>query len=154
LIDPSVPRFPAQPNSWSEVARICRRICLLRECQQLDAAEQLRRNDLVAALEEARTTVESDAALEQKLDAIFAAEAERVANAAVLAELIAHWERGRPARTDSVAGEQPMLSTHFEPLAAPAPAPRRDPADIASFIDEMIAQERPAPRTAPTRRAS
>jgi hypothetical protein len=153
LIDPSVPRFPAQPISWSDIARLCRRVCLLRECNQPDAAEELRRGALAEAIAAIRTTSEPDAALEQRLEATFAAEAERVANAAVLAELLAPLmaqqpavERARPARIDEPAGETPAL---------PAPPPvRRDPADIAQFIDDMIALEQPAPRPAATRRAS
>jgi hypothetical protein len=157
LIDPSVPRFPAQPISWSEVARICRRICLLRECHQPDAAEELRRGALAEAIAAIRTTSAPEAALEQKLEATFAAESERVANAAVLAELLAplmaqqpqpEQERGRPARIPEPAGETPVV-----PVPVPPPA-RRDPADIAHFIDEMIAQEQPAPRRGSTRRAS
>lgn len=102
-----------------------------------------------------RTASAPDAGLEQKLEATFAAESERVANAAVLAELLAPLigqhqpasEHGRPlARVEETAGETPAL---------PAPPPaRRDPADIAHFIDEMIAQEQPAPRRGSTRRAS
>lgn len=154
MIDPSVPRFPAQPISWSEIARICRRICLLRECHQPDAAEELRRGALAEAIAAIRTTSAPDAALEQKLEATFAAESERVANAAVLAELLAPLiaqqqpasEPGRPARIHEPAGETPAL---------PVPPPARgDPADIAHFIDEMIAQEQPTPRGGSTRRAS
>jgi hypothetical protein len=136
------------------VARICRRICLLRESHQAAAAEELRRGELAAALVAIRATVESDAVVEQKLEATFAAEAERVANAAVLAELLApllvqhtSWEPGSSARLHEPAGEAPAL-----PLSAPPP--RADPADIAHFIDEMIAQERVPPRTPPVRRAS
>jgi hypothetical protein len=161
LIDPSVPRFPAQPISWSEVARLCRRICLLRECNQAAAAEDLRRGPLAEALGAIRTTADSDEAIQQKLDAIFAAEAERVANAAVLAELLApligqktqsHDPFGSVAAGVALEAAAPPA---IAPPPAPAPAPqRRDPADIAHFIDEMIAQDRPPSRPPPARRAS
>lgn len=155
MIDPSVPRFPARPASWNDIALICRRICLLRETNRPAAAEQLRRHDLAAAVAAVRPEVDSDAALEQKLAAICAAEAERVANAAVLAELLAPLLLAAPhaARPSWAAEAAPEEAASAFPPAAPAAnasRPRGDPADIAHFIDEMIAQEQPSPP--PTRR--
>jgi hypothetical protein len=132
---------------------------VLRESNQPHAAEELRRGELAAALVAIRASVESDAALEQKLEAIFAAEAERVANAAVLAELLApmigqhaSWERGTPVSLHDVAGQPAPLAAHLE--ATVPPAPRGDPGDIAHFIDEMIAQDRAPARPSASRRAS
>lgn len=142
MIDPSLPRVPAQPISWSEVSRLCRRICLLREQQQPEAAEELRHGELAAALVRVRPSVDSDAALEEKLAAIFATEAERVASAAVLAELLV------PLLAEKNIARAPaeFPAAHPMPSASEAPMPRADPADIAHFIDEMIAQERKTAR--------
>jgi hypothetical protein len=143
------------------VARLCRRICLLRECNQASAAEELRRGALTEAIGAIRTTADSDEAIQQKLDAIFAAEAERVANAAVLAELLAPLIGQKLQSRDpfgaaaSAAFEAPATPAALVPPPAPTPAPPRgNPADIAHFIDEMIAQDRQPPRTPPARRAS
>lgn len=158
LIDPSAFRFPSQSISWNDVARLCRRICLLRERQQLAAAEELRRGPLAEALAALRPTTVSETALEEKLDSLFAAEAERVANAAVLAELLApllapKLQSGAPTTPHASLADDPALAT-ATPLPPTEPQPPRDPTDIAHFIDEMIAQERPAPRPAPARYVS
>lgn len=139
------------------MARVCRRICLLRERGQKKEADQLEKTELSSALEAVRV-VETDAAVVEKLAALYASETERVANAVVLAELLAPLVAsqlqatemaGRAiATTDAVA----PASRAEAPVAA-APARAANPADIAQFIDEMIAQERPPPR-APARRAS
>lgn len=86
---------------------------------------------LVAAL---RTTADSDASLSARVDAILAAETDRVANAAVLADFLAPLLAGRAA-TPAVPPSRPMM-----PPRAAGP-----PGGIAGFIDEMIAQERAPP---------
>ena len=163
MTNPPVPRFPPQPISWSDVARLCRRICLLRECGQNDAAEILRRTSLEDALNSLRTS-EDPATIAQRLESTFAAEAERVANAAVLAEMLAPLLNKQrhsldpfgaaaaeaPPMATSTPADSPALATAVAPRSS---APRGAPADIAHFIDEMIAQESAAPAR-PTRRAS
>ena len=92
-----------------------------------------------------RSLTDTDEAVTERLNALFATEAERVANAALLAELVA-----------------PMLADHLRPLTAPAIAPvavapvaslpptakpvQPRPGSIADFIDDMIAQEKPPER--------
>lgn len=159
MINPSASQFPLQPISWSDIARLCRRVCLLRECGQPVEAEQVRQGALAEALTAMRSSGASETIVAQQLETIFAAEAERVANAAVLAELL------RPMLAPSVAVPVPSVSTALAsaesaapvataaPFTPPAPAaitpkreaPRAAPADIASFIDDMLAQERAAP---------
>lgn len=105
---------------------------------------------MLAAL---RTADDTEEVLAQRLAATFAVEAERVANAAVLAELLAPLlaEHTRPAN-----GPEGLRTDSASPLPVPKPMPRAGPLDLADFIDEMIAQERspPRPSTATQRRAS
>jgi hypothetical protein len=165
LINPTVPCFNFQPDSWTDVARLCRRICLLRECGRNDEAEHVRHSALAEAIAARRSAGDSEAMIEQRLDAMFAVEAERVANAAVLAELLAPLLGGRQFHSQdpftALAGAPepvarkvptPPVPLHVAPLEAPAP--RADASDISHFIDAMIAQERSPSRDGDVRRAS
>lgn len=139
------------------MARLCRRICLLREREQPAAAEELRSGALEAMLAVLRTQGESEADIAQRIATIFATETERVANAAVLAELLAPLlGANAPSAATAAAtsrGDGAAASpTPLGPTLASAPL-RADPANIADFIDEMIAQERAHPPAAPPRRA-
>lgn len=151
LPNPSVSNFPAQPSSWSDLARVCRRVCVLRERGFAADAERLRIGELAEMVAALRGSSDTDEAIEQRLAATFAVEAERVANAAVLAELLA------PLLTDArgVSGGPAapgVDSASPLPASIPKPAPRAGPLDLADFIDDMIAQERPSSRTPATQR--
>ena len=126
---------------WSDVARVCRRVCVLRERGQHDEAERLRAGTLSEIVAAARTPTDTDASLADRLEATFAAEVERVANAAVLAELLVPLlsEQLRPLASSQ--SSSPVAVTDLT-RAAKSPAPRAT-ASIADFIDEMIAQESP-----------
>ncbi|HEY1109973.1 MAG TPA: hypothetical protein VGE76_15090, partial [Opitutaceae bacterium] len=98
--------------------------------------------------------------IQQRLTSLFAIEEERVADASVLAELLLPALRGdisaqAASATPSPAQlEIPVAAAAVpRPPAAttppPPPAPRKRSTDIATFIDEMLAQE-----IAPARRAS
>lgn len=126
---------------------MCRRVCLLRERGETKAAGDLHDGPLHALATALRAPEESDAALAQRVAATLAVEAERVANAAVLAELLAPLLG--EMRTPLAAA--PRMPSSPPSVANSSPA-RVPPADIADFIDEMIAQER-SPRRA-ERRAS
>ena len=158
LLNESVSNFPAPAIAWSDIARVCRRVCMLRERGQSVDAEQLRAGELMAMVSAVRTPTDTDATVTERLNAIFAVESERVANAAVLAELLV------PTLLDKL----PVQSRHASAIdAAPSPttaplpttpektaAPRAG--SIADFIDEMIAQEKPParPSSGSQRRAS
>lgn len=97
-----------------------------------------------------RAPTDSDTEIAERLNAIFATEAERVANAAVLCELLL------PALAEKfqLQAKPPAPAAAMEPSLATAPsvptaekpaAPRA--ASIADFIDEMIAQEKPPTRS-------
>ena len=138
--------FPAPAVSWSDVALVCRRVCLLRERGQNEVAERLRAGELMTVLAAIRTPGDSDAGITERLNAIFAAEAERVANAAVLAEILVPMltEQLRPLGVAPVASSTSVPAPVVSPPVAKPPQPR--PASIADFIDDMIAQEKPPDR--------
>jgi hypothetical protein len=121
---------------------------MLRERGHSEDAERLRAGELMAMVAAVRTPAETDAAISERLNAIFAIEAERVANAAVLAELLLPTlvEKLQLQSRPHAVTESSVTPTS---LAQPAPvekpvAPR--PASIADFIDEMIAQDKPPAR--------
>ena len=118
---------------------------MLRERGQNDVAERLRSGELMTLLAAIRTPGDSDAAITERLNAIFAAEAERVANAAVLAEILVPMltEQLRPLGASSAAPTPVPAPVVAPPMATPR-QPR--PASIADFIDDMIAQEKPPDR--------
>lgn len=134
------------------MARLCRRICLLRERGLDDDAQRLHSGTLGALISQLRDAAGPDTTVvDQRLQQIMATENERVANAAVLAELLA------PLLSDKALA--PSAAADAFPPATPAPQPVRPPShppftDIATFIDEMIAHERTSRRGDPQRRAS
>ncbi len=101
-------------------------------------------NELANAIDRIRESELDGAECDAKIGALFAREAERVADAGVLAEILL------PLLRDFAPAEVPPAS--FAPRARPVvsdpvlsrrpPAPARG---IADFIDEMIQQERAAP---------
>lgn len=142
---------------WDDVARACRRICVLREQGEPAAAESVRTDELAPSVAALRGTTDDD--VDARVAEILAAEQERVADAAVLAALLAPMlERSfrRTGAITAVAGDAGEAKPAPSPQATATPAaaamPMRRPAgDLADFIDEMLAQERSAP---PMRRAS
>ena len=158
LNSPAIPGcdFPVTSFTWNDVARLCRRICLLEERGERGAAEQLRAGALAEALLALRPAGgEPDETVGLRLATILAAEQERVANAVVLAELMAPLLREQ-ARAGA-AGVAPPVAPGDPNAPTSSPirsAARASPATIADFIDEMLAQERDAPKPAVHRRAS
>jgi hypothetical protein len=119
---------------------------MLRERGQSEIAERVRAGELMTLLAALRTPGDSDAAITERLNAVFAAEAERVANAAVLAEILVPMltEQLRPLGAVPVAASTPIPAPVISPPVPKPPQPR--PASIADFIDDMIAQEKPPDR--------
>jgi hypothetical protein len=117
---------------------------VLRERGLNEEAERMRASEVIPMVVALRTDTDSDAAVTERLNSLFATEAERVANAAVLAELLLPTlsERLRPPTAPVLRSEPIITATPVMP--APKPAVR--PASIADFIDDMIAQERPPNR--------
>uniref|UniRef100_UPI0039C967CA hypothetical protein n=1 Tax=Horticoccus sp. 23ND18S-11 TaxID=3391832 RepID=UPI0039C967CA len=136
------PHFSIPGNAWNDVARTCRRVWVLREHGRHDEAELLRQGELAGQVAAARSPAESDADVAGRLEAIMTHEAERVASAAVLAELllpILAQQLRAPAAT--VATASPVAIQALPKLDAPQAPAQRPAASIADFIDMMIAQE-------------
>lgn len=122
----------------------------------------MRRTGLADALAAIRASEPAGAAIEQRLDEIFALEADRVATAATIAgmvsELLAGHAVPRESETAASARYHPPAPSAAETAAAfaesartPAPSASGFP-DISHFIDEMLSHEQ-APRPG-ARRAS
>jgi len=123
----------------------------MREHGQNQEAEQLRSSSLPELLSAVRTPADTDATLEERLESVFAQEAERVANAVVLAELLF------PLLSDqlrSSSASQVMIPATIVPPPPPPRPPAPRATSIADFIDEMIAQDSPPERPGTQRRAS
>jgi hypothetical protein len=125
---------------WQEIARACRRICLLRERGEHGEAERVRTGPLATLLSAARTPSDTDAGMALRLESLMAQETERVANAAALAELLQALLPEPP--------RFPASPSRVAPGAAAAPKlssvpskPRAAPASIADFIDTMLEQD-------------
>ena len=122
------------------MSRVHRRICFLRLEGREAEAREIEGRELEPAVAEARKDSESEAEAEAVLRAVTSDDEERVAEAIAFAEVLV-----------------PMLSERLS-LQAPAPGiPKRGPRQsraasgdqdqahgIADFIDEMLAQQRPA----------
>jgi hypothetical protein len=128
---------PPEPP-WTEVGRICRRICILRWEGRDGEARLVEDTVLAGAAARARGPSESAQEADARLKELLAQETERVAAAAAFAEVVA-----------------PMLSVRLgAPVPARAPAgasrssgrpearPLGEERGIADFIDEMLEQER------------
>lgn len=64
--------FPVLPPTWSEVARLCRRFCVLTETGAHDEAEQVRTGELPTALQALRaTTGLPEAEIDRQLALVF-----------------------------------------------------------------------------------
>jgi hypothetical protein len=123
------------------VARLYRRICILRATGQEDEADRLESGDLATAVAALQTASPSDASHEN-LATLFTAEEDRVANAAALAELIAPLLQNQ-LQPGSATSTTPRSSARTaKPSGVRSPSASTSPHDIATFIDEMIALER------------
>lgn len=146
------------------MVNLCRRICHLRFFAHLAEADSLQMNELPRLLALLPTAPDVDA----RLHDVFASEEKRMADARALAELLAPLlaEQLRsvfvslPASSlqAPASAPQPSSSPFATPALSPAaasatsaPKPAARPVrttvpGIADFIDDMLAQERPARR--------
>ena len=126
---------------WIEVGRIYRRICFLRAEGLTGEARVLEETEFAEAASRARGLFAPGSGADSLLGELMAQEEERVAAAVAFAEVLV-----------------PMLARHM-PVPAAAPAARAaapawvplrgapaDTPEIADFIDDMLAQDRLAPR--------
>jgi hypothetical protein len=123
------------------IVSLVRQICLLREQGDAARAESLQAGELAAALQEFRAT-EGDAALpEPVLAQLFAREEERIADAQVLAELLA------PRLGAVLPAARAATVTTVTTVTTRAPEPPAEPLSIPDLLDAMLAAERTSPRT-------
>lgn len=133
---------------------------MLRERGEKAEAARIEAEQLPDVLASLHAAGESDDAIQQRLTSLFAIEEERVADAAVLAELLLPALRGQVVSSVSAstavgaqtqAAELPVMASRPPVLPTPpaSSVPRKRSTDIATFIDEMLAQE-----STPARRAS
>jgi hypothetical protein len=122
----------------------------LRERGLNEEAERVRAGEIMPLVAALRTASDTEASMTERLNTLFAVEAERVANAAVLAEVLIPMlaEQLRPMVTPAAVGAAGMAVPPQPAAAASAAAKPASPkpASIADFIDDMIAQERPPDR--------
>jgi len=138
----SVPQAPAAAGEISDLSRLIRRVCLLRELGRTGEAEALETGELAAA----RAVAGSPAPAE--FDQLYAAERRRATEAALLAELIGP-EVARHLSATGPSGRPAPNHTANRPAAAPAAGPPAGPPAIPDLLDAMLAQDRAAARRRP-----
>lgn len=126
---------------WSQIALICRRVCVLRERGLHVEADELQAGALADAVAAVQASGVAPEACEARVEKIFIHESDRVATAAVVAELLlpALLERLK-APAPSMSAPTPLPARSAVPRVVMTPPPRCGGASIADFIDAMIAQ--------------
>lgn len=117
-------------------------MCVLREQGHLAEAERLRRDELAPAVEDCRAAAGAEALTDADLRALLATEERRVADAAVLGELLlprllAAWS----GREQAPGPAKP--AARGAPVSAATPPVPAGPPVIADLLDAMLAAERP-----------
>jgi hypothetical protein len=130
------------------VARVIRQICLLREQGDVAQAARLQENELAVAVRDLRLAHGPAVLPEAELQAMFAAEDQRVAEAVILSELlIPRLVESWPVHAGPATGRRSVPAS--PPSAARAPA--AGPPAIPDLLDAMLAAERtgrhPSPAT-------
>lgn len=139
--NPSFSLRPAELEPRADLARLIRRICVLREQGDVAGAARLEENQLATAVRDCRLAQGPDALPEGELQAMLATEERRVAEAAIMAELLAPRLAGAwPAASGPAVAVSPRTAT-FSPPSARANAPPGSPA-IPDLLDAMLAAER------------
>lgn len=73
----------------SGITRLVRRVCLLREQGEAEAAARFEQNELATAVRDLRLAEGLEAVRDEELQELFIREEQRVADAVILAELLA-----------------------------------------------------------------
>lgn len=138
----------------SGIVRLVRRICVLRERGEAAAAARLEENDFATAVRDLRLAEGPDALPAEELQTIFAAEEQRVANAAVLAELLIPQLRGALA-DGAFPSTGPATNLRRETPAPFAVARVSEPVAgspaITDLLDAMLAADGAARRQSTSR---
>lgn len=132
----------------SVLVRVVRRICVLREQDRMTEAVQLEESELADAVRDFRLAQGPEALPEGDLRDLFAVETSRVADAAVLSELLLPRLVQRvPVATGPIHAGSSRARSDPVPIAARA-APLAGPPGITELLDAMLAAERPGHRPA------
>jgi len=153
LPQPSLPSDGAV--RLSGLARLVRRICVLREQGDATVAAQLEKNDLANAVRDLRLAEGLDAVSAEELRAIFATEERRVADASVLAELLLPQLRDAWANAPKQSSGASAGIRRESPVAAPAPRvtePVAGSPAITDLLDAMLAADGATRRQSASRR--
>ena len=118
-----------------------RQICLLREQGDAVQAAQLQENDLAAAVRDLRLAQGAAALPEAELQAMFATEEQRVADAVILSELLLPRLVGKGPALSGPAHSGTRRAGQESPVVA-AKAPAAGPPAIPDLLDAMLAAER------------
>lgn len=151
-----------QPSPWREARVLYRRICVLETTGKKDEADALRARDFEPAIKALR---ESSADADDQLEAMLAAEEERVATAHTLAEILlpllsekisaaaSHYPASSSASaTDRASSNDTAPTPNIDSARDRAASPLLP--GIADFIDEMLMQDRPSPGASNARRSA
>lgn len=137
-------RHPVAAGGLSGVGRLIRQICVLRERADPLQATRLQETELANAVRDVRLAQGPDALPESELQAMFATEERRVAEAAILTELLLpRLVEALPASTGpmGVAAARTIARPPLAEVAARVTAPTGSPA-IPDLLDAMLAAER------------
>ena len=142
--EPTSKPFVLQGAPRAELARLCRQICLARE--QGTMSPVTAEEEFLLALTTVRATYGTASINETDLKDIVTIEESRVADAVVIAELIATRINAQQTQT----GAQPSTFSQAQedtspPLPTPIPFPSSastPPLSIADLIEGMLTQER------------
>jgi hypothetical protein len=142
----SSPR-PDDAGRRAGLSRLVRRICLLREQGDVAEAGRLQQNDLAAAVGEIRRTQGADAWRDDELAELFDAEAKRVTEALLTAEIMVKRLAELWSPLPVAVRSAPAYAGATLPTDKPA-RPAGSPV-ISDLLDAMLAAERPSTRLVP-----
>jgi hypothetical protein len=140
-------------GSAEALARLIRRICLLRERGNEAEAERIESDQLVSAIRDYRLEHGPEALPDEALQSIFTAEKTRATEAVLLAELLLpqlleHWpasgvasRRAVATGPADVAQSEAAAASAGGPRGAHAPALGAGPPAIPDLLDAMLAYE-------------
>jgi hypothetical protein len=135
----------------AQLARLCRQICLSREQGKISAGAA--EEEFLRALESVRASSSHLQIHEQELREIVSVEEHRVADAAILAELIASKmtvaQAISPSATTEPTATPTTVTARANTPSAPVAQKPAVPLGIADFIDGMLAQEKQAALNVP-----
>ncbi len=141
-------QLPAADNPQAGITRLIRQVCLLREHGDTVQASQLRNGGLADAVRDYRLAHGREALPESELQALFATEERRVAEAAILSELLVpRLVACLPASRDPIRSTAVRSDPERGAVAAGSSVSPVGPPSISDFLDAMLAAERNAGRT-------